>query len=515
MIACLLRIPGPYSHDSLHSNISHMVAMRIGFVQREESKSLELDEVIDSLRHEIHECRRLDTDTEGMRFKIHISENRLHEWILRFNQTLSDNTGLKEQIELLRKEKGIFQSIHAKMVKELETQNAEISQVIEKSNSAYAARDLAQSQMGQLKAQADKEHAEFEKEWNELARLIENDKKMREFIQQKDLFKHHRSADSRGSPSTDSKPETPITPPVDVGSVKAQIAELQSVFEAIRLATGISSIEQLLVYFVTKEKRNYSLFGKSNLNIADLEKAQVAIDLAKRDIVRYRGISTVSPAVGVMVAPVGSADSDDGTKAESILVSCERKAEEFGLKIILLNKLVSSIRIVIQSIFECSFANSNYREYLNSAVVAASVSTPIGSVTEANLIDYLAAIETRVDECVAEYLQRCPVIDLKKAAKDAGRMNSRKSISSVASATKVAAPAGSSVVMHQILQYRLPSAVDDDANDDDVAHCGAGGDDNDHLRPLTRSELRSRTMESIQRNQERNKMKRSNSKYIK
>merc|ERR1711975_147475 len=57
--------------------------------------------------------------------------------------------------------------------------------IIEQANAAYEARDSAQAQMAALKQQADKEHAEFEKEWRELGKLIENDKKMKEFMRQK------------------------------------------------------------------------------------------------------------------------------------------------------------------------------------------------------------------------------------------------------------------------------------------------------------------------------------------
>ena len=61
-----------------------------------------------------------------------------------------------------------------------------MANIIEQANAAYEARDAAQAQMASLKQQADKEHAEFEKEWKELGRLIENDKKMKEFMRQKE-----------------------------------------------------------------------------------------------------------------------------------------------------------------------------------------------------------------------------------------------------------------------------------------------------------------------------------------
>ena len=75
---------------------------------------------------------------------------------------------------------------------------------------------------------------------------------------------------------------------------------------------------------------------------------------------------------------------------------------------------------------------------------------------------------------------------------------------------KVSVYSGASVVMHQMTQFRLPSAVEDDSLDDDLRL--GGNDEADHLRPLTRNELRARTLETIQRNQERNRLKRSNSK---
>ena len=48
-----------------------------------------------------------------------------------------------------------------------------MARIIEISNKAYEARDSAQSEMASLKAQADKEQAEFEQEWKELGKMIE------------------------------------------------------------------------------------------------------------------------------------------------------------------------------------------------------------------------------------------------------------------------------------------------------------------------------------------------------
>jgi hypothetical protein len=54
-----------------------------------------------------------------------------------------------------------------------------MAQIMEISNAAYEARDHAQAEMIALKSQADKEQANFELEWAQLAQLIEKDRKMK------------------------------------------------------------------------------------------------------------------------------------------------------------------------------------------------------------------------------------------------------------------------------------------------------------------------------------------------
>ena len=61
-----------------------------------------------------------------------------------------------------------------------------MQRIIDISNVAFEARDKAQQEMSVLKAQADKEQADFEGQWKELGKLIENDRKMKELMRQKE-----------------------------------------------------------------------------------------------------------------------------------------------------------------------------------------------------------------------------------------------------------------------------------------------------------------------------------------
>merc|ERR1711977_629516 len=108
---------------------------------------------------------------------------------------IAANKKLRDEIDTLRRERAVFDDIYRKLENELQQKKKEMANIIEQANAAYEARDSAQAQMAALKQQADKEHAEFEKEWTELGRLIENDKKMKEFMRQRH---RQQEGDQRG-----------------------------------------------------------------------------------------------------------------------------------------------------------------------------------------------------------------------------------------------------------------------------------------------------------------------------
>merc|ERR1719287_347487 len=124
-------------------------------------------------------------NAKAVQKQIRILENRLDKALQKFNEAIEANRALREQIDTLRRERVVFDDIYKKLENELHSKKKEMANIIEQANAAYEARDSAQAQMAALKQQADKEHAEFEKEWRELGKLIENDKKMKEFMRQK------------------------------------------------------------------------------------------------------------------------------------------------------------------------------------------------------------------------------------------------------------------------------------------------------------------------------------------
>merc|ERR1740127_109179 len=164
-------------------------------MEAEEMNAITLAETVANTQKAIFETREDMAQHGGVKAalenakavqkQIRVLENRLDKALQKFNESIEANRGLREQIDTLRRERVVFDDIYKKLELELHSKKKEMANIIEQANAAYEARDSAQAQMAALKQQADKEHAEFEKEWRELGRLIENDKKMKEFMRQR------------------------------------------------------------------------------------------------------------------------------------------------------------------------------------------------------------------------------------------------------------------------------------------------------------------------------------------
>merc|ERR1719240_979897 len=109
-------------------------------------------------------------------------ENRMSKALVKFNLSLSQNKRLREQIDMLRKERVVFDHIYKKLEKELNIKKKEMASIIEQYKTAQETREKAQAEMKAMKDKMEKEKNDFEKEWRDLGKMMEADRKARESI---------------------------------------------------------------------------------------------------------------------------------------------------------------------------------------------------------------------------------------------------------------------------------------------------------------------------------------------
>ncbi|CAE8732057.1 unnamed protein product [Polarella glacialis] len=333
-----------------------------------------------------------------------------------------------------------------------------MANIIEQANAAYEARDSAQAQMASLKQQADKEHAEFEKEWRELGRLIENDKRMKEFMRTK-----VRGTKEDGDPGqTEDKHRKKITRNawdtakslVTITANQEKVSSYEEAFARIQAATGICDIDELVQNFIHAEDTNFSLFKYNNELSADMEKLEQQIAEYKEEYITLSGQSS----------------RKEDTEKVKILENLEerwndidRKAIHYEVKYQESQQTLSHIRACIESIFR------------RLGCMAEDLPSGCGSgISEANMMTYLAIIEQRGNELLKMY----------DSLKDDEDFETSRPARSGQGSTS--------------LQIKLPSTVEDYSDDED-------DDDEDDQRPFTRDELKTKTMRGITKKQKKSR----------
>ena len=401
--------------------------------------------------------------------QIRVLENRLDKALVKFNEALAFNKQLREEIDNLRRERVVFDQINAKLAKELHEKKKEMAQIIEISNIAYEARDQAQNEMALLKAHADKEQAQFETEWRELGRVLEQDRRLKERMAGQD--RGRITADEEGSVKN-RLAKGNWSQAKEKAAQKASLDRVQSFEEAfhqIKAATGIDNIDELVQTFIDAEDQNFSLFNYVNELNNEVEKLEEQIAEIKAEIEKYKG--------------QGGQNDRQRKKLlkdlEDRLASTEARAEQYEAKALKAAKTVSQLEQGIQSIFS----------KIGCDKTALSDMLGTTGVTESNMMQYLGIIEQRTNELLQLNHHQ------QKDAEGGGEV-----VAVIGQGP--AAPAGSTVI-----NIDPPVIGDEDDSEDES--------DDDEERPLSRDELKAKTLrgltkregQQMSKQQKRNKRK--------
>merc|ERR1719453_764882 len=318
--------------------------------------------------------------------QIRVLEHRLHRALVKFNEAIAANKDLREEIDNLRRERVVFDGIYKKLQHELAEKKKRMAEIIEVANVAYEQRDRAQTEIGQLKLQAEKEQQEFESEWKELGRKLEEDRKRQDFLareRQKML-----EIGQRGEMSIED--EQNLKKHVvkghwslakDKASIHAGMEKVQSYEEAftqIQRATGISDIDTLVRQFIENEDQNFKMFNYLNELNQEIEKGEEQINELKQETEKYRGQDKGAASQRKRLIK----DLQDRA------TECEARAAQYEESLKQLTSSVSQISITIETLTAKLGTNSRLLQDMGAE----------GGCNETNIMVYLGVVEQRANE---------------------------------------------------------------------------------------------------------------------
>ncbi|KAM7402314.1 hypothetical protein PAMP_017561 [Pampus punctatissimus] len=237
-------------------------------LKKEKQCQKELEKEISNIEMKLADLRKGEVNTSDTQRSevrrtqkaIRTLEYKLDRALTRFNEQLTKNSHLREELQTLHIERVRFQQLHNKLDKELQEVRKKIGEIINLSTAAYDARVEAQSKMTMMREKAVKDLAQYNAEMKELERVIAHECILKEFMTTKcseraclddgQEMGHRQLSELREQRRTDSGEES--------------LDALEEVFERIQTVTGEDNLDMLVTRFIQVEDRNFALFNFVN-----------------------------------------------------------------------------------------------------------------------------------------------------------------------------------------------------------------------------------------------------------
>jgi coiled-coil domain-containing protein 63/114 len=449
--------------------------------------------------------------------QIRILENRLDKSLMKFNEAIAHNKTLRDSIDDLRRERVVFENIYRKMERELQEKKQKMAEIIELSNQSYEQRDSYQMEVAAIEQANKKEQEEFEEQMVELGRMLETELKLPN--QGIGNRPNTRGGGGGSGVGNDGQMNTLTgangggglgstgggnswnqnTEKMDILTSYERVQNFEEAFNKIKAATGISDIDELVKTFIKNEDHNFSLFNYVNEQNNEIEKLDEQIQLLREEERKYAHESGEDVHQHKQILK----------ELEMKLQASESMAEKYEIRCQDLQRIIESLKRGIQSIYEKIVEEDEDP----STSGFGSLMDP--TVTESNMVHYLGIIEQQANKILKNYaiirqslLQppggglgtsaSAPAFPLSPGGPNDGSDASNDGHASP-NAMKTAATltsvlgTGPKAPMGQDLLHVNPPKLDDYQSDDDEE------DDDDDTRPLTREELKARTLNRLQK----------------
>ncbi|KAL9964603.1 hypothetical protein ACROYT_G028265 [Oculina patagonica] len=206
-----------------------------------------------------------------------VMENRLDKMTKKFSIALTDNLKLREHINHIEGRKARFLDLYKRLKIELSEGKKEIDRISEMATAHFNARDEAQHRMASLRERADRDLAMYNAEIKDVMRVLEHDRKLREFMTTK--------AEDRASILEEELTARTVKKlEAQLSGLRQETNKFEDIFDKIKEATGIDDTDTLVESFIENEDQNFALFNYVNNLNTEIETLQDEIRYLKEEI---------------------------------------------------------------------------------------------------------------------------------------------------------------------------------------------------------------------------------------
>lgn len=296
-------------------------------IEREKFKVSKLHEEIATMNENIKNQRRFlaknqviqkETNDQINR-KIRALENNIDKGLQKYNEILAQNKAIIDRIDSLRRERTIYQKMSQSLEEELGKRKEEMKDIVDKGTQAVKDREEIRKKIHEIKQEAEKEQDEFENEWRSLEKLIEKDKRSKDFITENE--KNLIGLEEGDTVDIEEQIEEKTRKEKEM--IEQQREKLERYDEELlnlRESTGISNLDDVVKVYLDAEMQNLSLFNHVTELSSEMEHLDAQIAEIKANVEKCKTHDT-------------KADQDRRSTIKELELKVEKvtlREEEFG-----------------------------------------------------------------------------------------------------------------------------------------------------------------------------------------
>lgn len=249
------------------------------------------------------ESEPLLTDKSYLTKRIRMLENRLDKSLIKYNEALTIKKTYEHIVHRLSEERVGFDNQLAAIEKTLQAKDHDYQELLKMSHAANHAKEAAKKELQDFKAAFDEERKAKDRELAERKLFVQGKVDQTQRLEKKEKNLRQREAEEQrarqeeelGKQSTKQSTATSLTHRGDGSGLSAEeeqrLSQYEEAFRAIKEATGVSDVNELLVKYVSQEETHRNLDAmarESQHRIDDLhvEKAELT---ARLEELRYTG----------------------------------------------------------------------------------------------------------------------------------------------------------------------------------------------------------------------------------
>ncbi|XP_068172351.1 coiled-coil domain-containing protein 114 [Antennarius striatus] len=302
-------------------------------------------------------------------------EYKLDRALTHFNEQLTKNNRLRQELQTLHIERVRFQQLQNRLEKELQDIHKKTGELVHLSTAAYDARVEAQSKMTMMREKAVKDLAQYNAEMKELDRVIAHEFNLKEFM----TTKCHERSGQDDSHEMGPKQTSELMEQKRMDFADESLDSPEELFKMIQSMTGEDDIDMLATKSVQIEDRNFALFNFVNEQNNEVDKLRDQISQVQADIEQFRKTSLQQEEDHCSLLR----DTDEQQK--KIL----HQLEDYDKQSSIMSRILEEIKTGVNSVFckmECD------RSLMEDALGSST------GINENNIMSYLGLVEQKTDE---------------------------------------------------------------------------------------------------------------------